>query len=728
MMASPRLSAFVLLFFTQLKGHLADPPSGPQNLTCQTNLTKPATLHCRWTPGSDTLIPTSYTFHTEIRSQMVRYNYSIPPGVNNIIIPRTEFPLYNKIQVYVKAQNALGQVTTPPLLLDPMEAAKLDPPRIEKVKPEPRRYGCLMHSWSLCADQDWVMVRLEMELLLEPVDSTVSDEEKVRVRPVRNKKDVELCGLLHGTEYQARIRVRYRQSPWSEWSDQARGSTLEKAPMGHLDTWLKVSEGQSSAHNTAELVWKPSKQFRANGRTVYYVVSLAASKICVTRESHCTFKIPKGAQKVYLTAVNPAGRSRPTEVPVYTHRALLPVSSLRVLPHGDTELLVEWSSPPASSPIGYVLECRQQRDRGSSFVSFHLLDRNQSGASVSGGIEPYTPYEISVYPKYKDGVGLPRTETAYSRQKAPSTAPTPKLIKIWYSQAELSWDEIPVTQRNGIIQGYQVFYWDEHGDTKVIEVKATERRGVLKDLKPLTPYKAFIMVSTWGGSLNGSTVTLNTGSLDAFGIVLIGIPACVGITLVFIFILLTSLTKHEWLKRFLWPKIPDPANSSIRKWSTAELLQDTPPEKNSPEPGLVFLSHLSVVDLTEKKFLQNDKDHWLCHDSESHLHSSQSSSPFDSDGTGEPVPYATLVFSGPYQCQPPHPTYLRSESTQPLLEEEEPQSPMTFDSQPYENILVQGEDAEHVFSECEENAGLDKEERQLWVDFPLLNSLAMNEV
>ena len=60
-------------------------------------------------------------------------------------------------------------------------SAKLDPPRIEKVKPEPRRYGCLMHSWSLCADQDWVMVRLEMELLLEPVDSTVSDEEKVGV-------------------------------------------------------------------------------------------------------------------------------------------------------------------------------------------------------------------------------------------------------------------------------------------------------------------------------------------------------------------------------------------------------------------------------------------------------------------------------------------------------------------------------------------------------------------
>lgn len=63
------------------------------------------------------------------RSQIKRYNYSIPPGVNNIIIPRTEFPLYNKIQVYVKAQNALGQVTTPPLLLDPMEAGKARPGR-----------------------------------------------------------------------------------------------------------------------------------------------------------------------------------------------------------------------------------------------------------------------------------------------------------------------------------------------------------------------------------------------------------------------------------------------------------------------------------------------------------------------------------------------------------------------------------------------------------------------
>lgn len=35
------------------------------------------------------------------------------------------------------------------------------------------------------------------------------------------------CGLLHGTQYVAQIRVRYQQSPWSEWSAGRPAFTLE---------------------------------------------------------------------------------------------------------------------------------------------------------------------------------------------------------------------------------------------------------------------------------------------------------------------------------------------------------------------------------------------------------------------------------------------------------------------------------------------------------------------
>lgn len=40
----------------------------------------------------------------------------------------------------------------------------------------------------------------------------------------------------------------------------------------------------------------------------------------------------------------------------------------------------------------------------------------------------------------------------------------PKInIKKWRSQVKLSWEEIPLEQRNGIIQNYKVFYWEEEG-------------------------------------------------------------------------------------------------------------------------------------------------------------------------------------------------------------------------------------------------------------------------
>lgn len=154
------------------------------------------------------------------------------------------------------------------------------------------------------------------------------------------------------------------------------------------------------------------------------------------------------------------------------------------------------------------------------------------------------------------------------------------------------------------------------------------------------------------------------------------------------------------------------------------------------EPALVFLSHFSVVDLTKEEL--ESKDHWLHKESVSDLNtcsSRQTPRPFKSSGTSESVPYATLVFSGPYQRQPPPhspslPAYQRSESTQPLLQEEEPQSPPPFNCmRSYQNVsMIQGQDTEHGFSECKEPAGVNITQHHLWEDFPLLHSLEMKEV
>lgn len=47
----------------------------------------------------------------------------------------------------------------------------------------------------------------------------------------------------------------------------------------------------------------------------------------------------------------------------------------------------------------------------------------------------------------------------------------------------------------------------------VIETESTNRHVVLKDLNPFTIYELFLMTSTNGGSVNGSTVTVKTASI-----------------------------------------------------------------------------------------------------------------------------------------------------------------------------------------------------------------------
>lgn len=38
-----------------------------------------------------------------------------------------------------------------------------------------------------------------------------------------------------------------------------------------------------------------------------------------------------------------------------------------------------------------------------------------------------------------------------------------RIKKTWQSHIDLTWDEIPLDQRNGIIKSYKVFYWNEKG-------------------------------------------------------------------------------------------------------------------------------------------------------------------------------------------------------------------------------------------------------------------------
>nr|XP_023676945.1 granulocyte colony-stimulating factor receptor isoform X1 [Paramormyrops kingsleyae] len=700
-------------------------PSPPRNLSCVTNLTRPCTLTCEWTPGPDSLLPTAYTLHTEIRHlRTERKTYTLPEGVHTYTIPRVDFALFVETRISVAATNALGQTSSEALLLDPMENAQFDPPEVLQVWAEPQRPGCLKMQWKLSDHQAWV-VNVAVNISLRATDNQHWTSAMKRMQNPFVPETVEQCGLLHGTEYRAQARVSYPPGPWSAWSKPLEGTTPDRAPTGRLTTWLKVL-GEPSGMRSALLFWKPSDQFRANGRNVSYHVLLKwppdrrHDVLCDTVHGHCAFSLPPGATRVCITASNSAGESVPMWVPAYRHTALDPVSGLSISPTGDNSLLVSWVAPNSTALVGFTVEWSPLSESGLISLSFGVAAKSESSFLITDEIEPYQPYKISVYSRYDEGIGAPRTVEAYTLEKAPSEAPQLQATVIRHTSVELTWDDIPLEHRNGIVS-YTIYYWNEEDQAEAVRIKPTNRRLILKDLKPLSMYKVLIQASTDGGSRNGTVLTFKTEETDFWDIMmsafLIGILLLLPISVASV----VCFKKRKRLKMRLWPVVPDPANSSIRDWKDTGMLQkDSHRKQDIHEASPVNLSWFNLMDIPEKEDSEaeescqpgSQKGGDTGHCPEVHPSPGGDPSPRDS------VPYVTVVFTSPYrsQAQGPPQGYLRSESTQPLLGDE-PSSPTPSQ---------EGGAESGSFPECGGELCAHKGGCVSWGDFPMLGALEIH--
>lgn len=156
-------------------------------------------------------------------------------------------------------------------------------------------------------------------------------------------------------------------------------------------------------------------------------------------------------------------------------------------------------------------------------------------------------------------------------------------------------------------------------------------------------------------------------------------------------------------------------------------MQDTHLASDSEEPNPIYLSHLSFLDIPTKE----EDNEWLRGvEDTSDLGESICGSPFIPSYSGsksDSVPYATVIFSNPCNSTTAKAplVYLRSESTQPLLETEETLTPKF-----YQNVTTDGMPREQCFFGPCHDCVLKKEEEAdiLWDDFPFLRALAMNDM
>ncbi|NXG17218.1 CSF3R factor, partial [Grallaria varia] len=546
------------------------PPAKPLNLSCVLDLSDYG-LTCQWEQGADSHLPTTVTLKCAGSRAPAVTGCTPQGGHSRCTVPRPLLQLYREMEIWVSVTNALGTAESEHLCIDPMDVAKLNPPTLQSIQSIPFQTDCVALAWDVAQGTEHMELQCELRYRApkDPAWSLVSGI-------VGRAGTAQRCGFLFGTQYHFQMRCRRNSASayWSEWSPGRNYTTHEKAPTGKLDTWWGARPARAGGWLEVQLRWKAPRWYEANGRVLGYRVTLGPRRrgrdpptVCNTTHTHCNFSAPAGTRRVYLSVYNAAGESAATEV-ILLERKGQPLAGLWAVPRDSSSLRVHWEAPPA--PVAaYVLEWqRVTTEPGHCSTCWQMeRDRAATTALILYGIEPFQQYNISLYPLYKDAVGMPVHTTAYSQQKAPSQAPKLHLRRISKSEAELCWEPLPVEMQNGFITSYTIFWANSIADVASATVNPSLSSFVIRGLKPSTLYKVHVMASTAAGGTNGTSLTLVTTVLDDTEIQFLFLT--LGLVFLLLILLLICFQKNERMKEQLWPSVPDPANSSLGKWVPA---------------------------------------------------------------------------------------------------------------------------------------------------------------
>ncbi|NWU07600.1 CSF3R factor, partial [Cephalopterus ornatus] len=573
------------------------PPAKPLNLSCILNLSDYG-LTCQWEQGAESHLPTSVALKCAGSRAQAVTGCTPRGGHSHCTVPRPLLQLYREMEIWVSVTNALGTAESEHLCIDPMDVAKLDPPALTNIQSIPSQTDCVSLAWEVARGTK------HMELQCELRYRAPEDPDWTLVTGIVGQAGTaERCGFLFSTSYHFQMRCRRSSALayWSEWSPGRNYTTHETAPSGKLDTWWGAQPAGAGGRLEVQLRWKAPRRHEANGRVLGYRVTLSPRRrvrdpptICNTTHTQCNFSVPAGTRRVYLSAYNAAGESAATEV-VLLERKGEPLAGLRAGPGGNSSLRVHWEAPPALV-AAYVLEWQRVTSEPGHCSACWQMEHDGAAttALIQYGIEPFQQYNISLYPLYKDAVGMPAHTAAYSQQRAPSHAPKLHLRSISKSEAELCWEPLPVEMQNGFITNYTIFWANSIADVASATVNPSVSSFVIRGLRPSTLYKVHIMASTAAGGTNGTSLILVTTVLDDTEIQFLFLT--LGLAFLLLILLLICFQKNERVKEQLWPSVPDPANSSLGKWVPAVLPQEPLLVPAAREPGPAAISTVTVLE------------------------------------------------------------------------------------------------------------------------------------
>ncbi|XP_053446403.1 interleukin-31 receptor subunit alpha isoform X2 [Nycticebus coucang] len=551
---------------------LAALPAKPENISCIYYYRK--NLTCTWNPGKETSytqyrVKRTYSFGNRIESCTINSSTSenrascsfFPPRVTN----------RDNCTIQVEAQNADGIIKSDVTSWNIDAIAKTEPPGILSVKPVLGIKRMVQIKWKR-PELAPFSSNLKYTLRFRTVNSTTWMEVNFTKYHYSTIEIYNLTGLQAFTEYVVALRcVAKESSLWSAWSQEEMGITEEEAPYG-LDLWRILRPAETDERRLVVLLWKNTRGApvleKTLGYNIWYFPENKTNLTEIRNTTNQQFELDLGGEAYWVSVIsyNSLGESpvATLRIPAIHEKPLWHVEALQACLAQD-QLVVEWQSSNLEVDT-WMVEWFPDLDSELPALSWELVSQARNWTIQQDKLKPFLCYNISVYPMLQDQVGEPYSIQAYAKEGIPSRGPRTKVENIGVKTVMIVWEEIPKSERNGIIRNYTIFCQAEDGKEFSKTVNSSVLQYGLESLTRQTSYTVKVMANTSAGGKTGMQIKFRTLSLSVFEIFLISSLTGGGLLTLIVLTVAYGLKKPNRLTRLCWPKVPNPAESSIATW------------------------------------------------------------------------------------------------------------------------------------------------------------------
>ncbi|XP_074240633.1 interleukin-27 receptor subunit alpha isoform X5 [Saimiri boliviensis] len=482
-------------------------------------------LNCSWEPLGDLGAPSKLHLQSQKYGSNKTQTVAVVAGQSWVSIPREQLTTSDKLLVWgTKTDQSLW----PPVFVDLETQMKPNAPRLgpdvdfseddpleatvhwtPPTWPSHKVLICQFH-YRRCQEVAWTLLEPELKTVpLAPLEI----------------QDLELAASykVHG-----RCRMEKQEDfLWGEWSPVLSFQTPPSAPK---DVWVSGNLCGTPGGEKPLLLWKPPEPCVQRGRV--------GQRVCCQRHK-------LGA----------------------SHQALSGLLGVAVSSIAEsTELLVTWQPGPGE-PQEHVVDWVGDGDPLEKLNWVRLPPGNLS-ALLPGNFTVGIPYRITVTTVSASGLASAPPVWGFREELTPLVGPT-----LWRLQdappgtPAIAWGEVPRHQLRGHLTHYTLCSRSGNRPSVCMNVSCDTQSVTLPDL-PWGPCELWVMASTIAGQgppgpilrLHLPDNTLKWKVLP--GLLFLWVLFLMGCGLRLATSGRCHHLRHKMLPRWIWEKVPDPANSS----------------------------------------------------------------------------------------------------------------------------------------------------------------------